>query len=369
MVVLCRFHNLKCHLEWLSENGLPSNSGEQGRRKNLGDKAFRYLLAASDRADLDARLKVHADKTVPLMYPGNLALQGKYIEYLLKTRFAGVGHSAYIVGDVKAKQHTQYGLHDHPDASQFNLNVESIIRVLLVDEVDRRAFNGFLSAFEFLCGLSRDGRVMPKDLRRLVRIRKERNARELEPDMSLADKYELMCAYTNLLTEGGVKPTNNPLVRLLYTIHILRPPSLERACCPAARRRYRPPLAAAATGHHTATGNHNQPHLIGPLPPAALEDRTVDLTVHARLHGAAFHHVIWSLFLSQVIYVSHTTAWMRRLTDNEDLLRNAYIHDEVTRAGIEVFAKLVNDPCDFLMSLSLFSPFSLSRSLVSSLSL
>ena len=60
---------------------------------------------------------------------------------------------------------------------------------------------------------------------------------------------------------------------------------------------------------------------------------------------------------------------MRRLTDNEDLLRNAYIHDEVTRAGIEVFAKLVNDPCDFLMSLSLFSPFSLSRSFVSSLSL
>ena len=59
---------------------------------------------------------------------------------------------------------------------------------------------------------------------------------------------------------------------------------------------------------------------------------------------------------------------MRRLTDNEDLLRNAYIHDEVTRAGIEVFAKLVNDPCEFLMSLSLFSPFSLSRS-VSSLSL
>ena len=145
---------MKCHLEWLSENGLPSNSGEQGRRKNLGDKAFRYLLAASDRADLDARLKVHADKTVPLMYPGNLALQGKYIEYLLKTRFAGVGHSAYIVGDVKAKQHTQYGLHDHPDASQFNLNVESIIRVLLVDEVDRRAFNGFLSAFEFLSEFS-----------------------------------------------------------------------------------------------------------------------------------------------------------------------------------------------------------------------
>ena len=154
MVVLCRFHNLKCHLEWLSENGLPSNSGEQGRRKNLGDKAFRYLLAASDRADLDARLKVHAEKTVPLMYPDNLALQGKYIQYLLKTRFAGAGHTAYVVGDVKAKQHTQYGLHDHPDASQFNLNVESIIRVLLVDEVDRRAFNGFLSAFEFLSEFS-----------------------------------------------------------------------------------------------------------------------------------------------------------------------------------------------------------------------
>ena len=59
---------------------------------------------------------------------------------------------------------------------------------------------------------------------------------------------------------------------------------------------------------------------------------------------------------------------MRRLTDNEDVFRNAYIHDEGTRAGIEVFAKLVNDPCEFLMSLSLFSPFSLSRS-VSSLSL
>ena len=241
---------MKCHLEWLSENGLPSNSGEQGRRKNLGDKAFRYLLAASDRADLDARLKVHAEKTVPLMYPDNLALQGKYIQYLLKTRFAGAGHTAYVVGDVKAKQHTQYGLHDHPDASQFNLNVESIIRVLLVDEVDRRAFNGFLSAFEFLCGLSRDGRVMPKDLRRLVRIRKERNARELEPDMSLADKYELMCAYTNLLTEGGVKPTINPLVRLFCT----PPPSSanELAAPPPAPtigRHYRPPLLATTPLH------------------------------------------------------------------------------------------------------------------------
>ena len=125
-----------------------------------------------------------------------------------------------------------------------------IIRVLLVDEVDRRAFNGFLSAFEFLAGLSRDGRVMPKDLRRLVRIRKERNARELEPDMSLADKYELMCAYTNLLTEGGVKPTINPLVRLFCT----PPPSSanELAAPPPAPtigRHYRPPLLATTPLH------------------------------------------------------------------------------------------------------------------------
>ena len=95
------------------------------------------------------------------------------------------------------------------------MNLESLIKTYLVEWHNRRAFRGALSAFEFLTGFHRDGGSTPGSIPVLIKALKERHR---EARLELPAEYELMCALTNLLIEGGVKPTCHPSV--IYVSHI-----------------------------------------------------------------------------------------------------------------------------------------------------
>ena len=212
--------DLKCHTEWCASNGLKT----EPELLHCADLCFRYLLGAASRADLDARLRIHAELVVPKLFPDDLEAQAAYNKYLRQTRFASVGSAGYLKNDRKARSHTQYGQHELSKASMYNLNAEAIIKVLLVDGVQRRAFKNPMPAVEYLSGHSRDGRSLPESLPRSVEIIKARSPSLQAPRFALsgatphhrlvvmggkltawralhvdADKYEYACAMTILL--------------------------------------------------------------------------------------------------------------------------------------------------------------------------
>ena len=99
--------DLKCHTEWCASNGLKT----EPELLHCADLCFRYLLGSSSRADLDARLQIHADGVVTKLFPGDVEAQAAYSKYLRQTRFAEVGSPGYLANDRKARSHTQVITH------------------------------------------------------------------------------------------------------------------------------------------------------------------------------------------------------------------------------------------------------------------
>ena len=120
-------------------------------RVERGDKCFRYLLSSQSRADLDIRLEIFRRVCVPHIFT-TAEEQDEYFSYLLKTRFAPVGHPSYLQHDRRARSHCVYGQQSAPEVSMFNMNLEAMIKVLFVDSLNRRAFRTALPLFEFFVG-------------------------------------------------------------------------------------------------------------------------------------------------------------------------------------------------------------------------
>ena len=114
--IICRYHNIVCHLEWLRKNGLSTDS----QRLDRADKCFRYLLASRSREDLNRRLEIFERVCLPHIFD-DVAEQTHYMKYLLYTRFAPEGHSAYLRDDRRARSHCDYGQYDSPNTSRFNM--------------------------------------------------------------------------------------------------------------------------------------------------------------------------------------------------------------------------------------------------------
>ena len=78
-------------MDWLCKHGLSTNPVALDR----GDKVFRYLLASRSREDLDRRLEIFERVCLPYIFDDE-ADQEEYLNYLLTTRFAPVGHRAHL---------------------------------------------------------------------------------------------------------------------------------------------------------------------------------------------------------------------------------------------------------------------------------
>ena len=162
---------------WLKEHGFRSNA----TGLSLLDKAFRYLLGARSREDLDARLETFSG-ILHHAFDGNeddidSDPAEEYLNYLLSTRFAPRDHRAFLPGDRRAQTHALYGMFDSPEISRYNMNLESFIKTYLVTQHHRRAFRTVLPAFEYLSGLGRDGHLVPASLPQLVETLKSRDDR------------------------------------------------------------------------------------------------------------------------------------------------------------------------------------------------
>ena len=114
--IICRYHNIVCQMDWLCKHGLSTNPVALDR----GDKVFRYLLASRSREDLDRRLEIFERVCLPYIFDDE-ADQEEYLNYLLTTRFAPVGHRAFLRDDRRARSHCAYGQYDSPDTSMFNM--------------------------------------------------------------------------------------------------------------------------------------------------------------------------------------------------------------------------------------------------------
>ena len=224
---ICRFHDFQCHSKWLKEHGL----AVEAELLDLAHKAFCHLLDASSRDDLNRRLLVFWREVCPVLFPDAgdddaadeyfeymldsagvisdepyefecTSTAAKYMEYLLATRFAPRRHSAYLPGDHRARCHCQYGIVGSPEADYFNMNCESIIKVLFVDALERRAFPQVAPFIAYATALSLDGRPLPKSVPATVRIRKERAESDREARFSLTNRYEQGCMYVTIMLDG-----------------------------------------------------------------------------------------------------------------------------------------------------------------------
>ena len=239
---ICRFHDFQCHSKWLKEHGLAA----EPELMDLAHKAFCHLLDASSRDDLNKRLGVFWREVCPVLFAdagddeiadgyfeymldragaiGDAEYEfectsttAQYMEYLLATRFAPPRHVAYLPSDRRARCHCQYGIVGSADADYFNMNCESIIKVLFVDALERRAFPRVAPFISYATGISLDGRPLSKSVPTTVRIRKERAERDREARFSLTNKYELACAYATSMLDGVMDSPNGDVKYIDHT--------------------------------------------------------------------------------------------------------------------------------------------------------